>query len=303
MMQVRPDRFTRAIENVRGLLARRGSAPSPNVTLQFLLDRENAHRLPEMYRLGADIGVDRVAVGMVTPIPLERIAADRVLTNDDVELLRPGLREILEADRDRKLLQLDFPLPAANALLASLRNELGVAPEHVYTTAPSFREQNGQCFFAWYSATIRGNGDLYPCCMLLNPEYKPLGNLVTDPGFQQHWQGPAFGALREEMRDVMLTGGEVIYRPEDYPHLRVQCVQEGLCYLKNMFFRADAAFYEELGAALDVARPREVSITGTTDARRRQKLVLYARYHRFKDRTRPLRRWMKRHLRLPLTSE
>jgi hypothetical protein len=141
-------------------------------------------------------------------------------------------------------------------MLEEIKGMVGYgSPPALYPIAPSFREENGHCFFGWYTATVRGNGDLYPCCLLMSPDYKPLGNAINGR-FTDHWNGPAFTRMRREMREVFLAP-KVTYTPERFQVLRRQCVEPGMCYLKNMYFRGDEGFYRELGAALDEARHRE----------------------------------------------
>jgi len=141
-------------------------------------------------------------------------------------------------------------------MLEEIKRMVGYgSPPELYPIAPSFREENGHCFFGWYTATVRGNGDLYPCCLLMSPDYKPLGNAING-SFTDHWNGPAFTRMRSEMREVFLAP-KVAYSPERFQVLRRQCVEPGMCYLKNMYFRGDEGFYRELGAALDEVRHRE----------------------------------------------
>ena len=291
MMKVKSGTHERVLGHVRGLVAQRAAAGSnlPTVIVQFLIDRANYEQLPRMYRLGRDLGADRVVVGPVLEIPLDRVEQSALLRADETELLRPHLADILAADRDLGLLQLDFPYLTWNGLLAELRAQLEARPPAFRPTAASFQEKNGQCFFGWYTATVRGNGDLYPCCMLMNPTYKPLGNLLTGPQtFAEHWTGPAFTRLREEMREVLLRGGRMFFNPkifgkkkERFQVLRQQCVHAHQCGLKNMYFRGDDEFYAELGEALDQARSREVRFFGTPKQMARAAEVLWYRiYHR-----------------------
>jgi MoaA/NifB/PqqE/SkfB family radical SAM enzyme len=257
MMQVKPELFDKVLDNVRHLIAVRGDRQSPGIVLQYLLDRKNVERLEEMYELGRTLGVDRIAVNPVLEIPRERIDREVLLTPADIEIARPHIRRVLEADRDRNLLQIDFGISGWNAMLADVRRELALEPPNDYPTAASFREENGQCFFGWYTTTVRGNGEMYPCCLLQTPDYKPLGNAMQGSVSEQ-WNGPGFTRLREEMREVMLLGGEVVYRPSKFEAIRRPCVEKNLCWLKNMYFRADEDFYRELGEAMAAARKREI---------------------------------------------
>ena len=72
MLRVSPRIFDNVLANVRTLIRARGAASHPFVVVQFLLDRHNVARLPEMYDLGASLGVDRIAVNAVLDVPNER---------------------------------------------------------------------------------------------------------------------------------------------------------------------------------------------------------------------------------------
>jgi MoaA/NifB/PqqE/SkfB family radical SAM enzyme len=279
MMQVRPAIFDKVLANVRRFVEQRGRRPLPVVTVQFLIDRENYRRIPEMYELGRGLGADRITISPVQDIPLERIDHDVLLAPDDSVLVMPYFEQVLTADRDAKLLSLFGPYPAWNEALDRVRSRLataGPAP----AIAASFRERNGACFFGWYSATIRGNGDLYPCCLLMNPGYQPLGNALQAGTFQEQWRGKGFTRLRTEMREVLLRGGRMFWRKQRFQALTRQCVEPNACFLKNMYFRHDEQFYSDLDRALEQARKREVRWLGTPrQAWRAAEVLAYRCYH------------------------
>ncbi|MGH3090364.1 MAG: radical SAM protein, partial [Rubrobacteraceae bacterium] len=104
MMQVKPAIFDRVLENIRGLLAARDGTPYPSVVAQFLLDRANFEALARMYDLGRSLGVDRITVGTVLNVPLERIKPEILLHPFDAERLRPYLEKVLERDKEAGLL-------------------------------------------------------------------------------------------------------------------------------------------------------------------------------------------------------
>ena len=256
MMQAQPATFHRVTDNVRGLVQERSDADTPSVVVQFLIDRLNYRELPRMYDLGQSLGADRIAISNVVDIPLERINQERLLRPDDVNELRPYLAEILGRDKTHGRLQLYFPFQQWNVLMAELKQDAGYPPEEVrFPTAPSYQEKNGHCFFSWYTATIRGNGDIYPCCLLMLPDYKPLGNAINGK-FVDHWNGPAFTQMRKEQRQVFLDGDAARFDTTRDRVIRPQCVEYGLCWLKNIYFRGDEKFYAELGKAMDAARRR-----------------------------------------------
>jgi MoaA/NifB/PqqE/SkfB family radical SAM enzyme len=290
MMQVPESTFDRVLGNIRGLLAARGASRVPDVVVQFLIDRKNFARLPDMYRLGRSLGADRIAVNPVLEIPLERIDGDLLFDEKvDGEALRPHLEEVLRADREEGRLQIYFPFQAWNIMMDEIRRQIGAHSRETFPTASSFREIDGQCFFAWYTATVRGNGELYPCCMLLNPEYRPLGN-AREGTFESHWRGPAFSRMRWEMREVMLRGGRMFFHPSRFRALKRQCVEPSRCGLKNMFFRGDESFYADLRSELDAVRRREVRWIGTPrQVARAAEILAFRVYHGVKARLRRLR--------------
>ena len=255
MMQVKPPVFHKVLENIRRLVEIRGGADCPSIVVQFLLDRKNFEKLPEMYALGRSLGADRIVLAHVLEIPLARIDRPLLLAPQDAPAARPYLKQVLAADRDRNLLEVDFAVHGWNQMTQEIRNELSyptLLPAH--PTAPSFREENGHCFFGWYSATIRGNGDMYPCCLLMSPDYTPIGKLAGGK-FSDQWTGPGFTRERVEMRSVFLRNPKK-FEPETFKVIRKQCVEPGMCFLKNMYFRGDEDFYARLGRALEWARRR-----------------------------------------------
>lgn len=263
MMRVKPDTFDRVVENVERLVALRGERSQPALSIQFLLDTENYERLPEMYALGRRLAADRIAINTVLPIPNDRIAEERMLGPLDFPRVAPHFEQVLAADRGAGRLFVCFSYPQWNYEIDRMRERLEAPLPVLYPTAPSFREENGSCFFGWYSAAVRGNGDLYPCCMLLHPDYRPLGNVLEgEPGFGRHWRGETFDRLRREMRDLLLAGGRILYSKERFRTLGRACAVPGACAMKNMYFRGDEGFYRELGAVLDERRRAEVGWRG-----------------------------------------
>src|SRR4029077_13754092 len=231
MMQVKPAVFDQVLKNVRDLLEARGSSAYPAVVVQFLLDRRNLQDLPRMYELGRSLSPDRIAVSLVLDIPGQRIDPEILLGPHDGDALRPLLGEILLRDREAGLLQMYFPIHEWNATVAAIKAEQAYPAETLlFPTAPSFQEKNGQCFFSWYTATIRGNGDLYPCCLLMLPDYKPLGNALN--GRSVHaGRGPACTQMRHEQREILVAASEARSGPGRHPVIRRQRVDYGLCWL------------------------------------------------------------------------
>ncbi|HEX6899394.1 MAG TPA: radical SAM protein [Thermoanaerobaculia bacterium] len=301
MMRVKPALFDKVLENIRALVAMRGDSIHPSIVVQFLIDKANVHRLVDMYELGRSLGPDRIAINAVLKIPGDRIDPAVLLATDDRDAAAPLIEEVLRRDRDAGLLQIDFAIAGWNDTLNAVRQRLDAPAHNLYPIAPSFKTENGGCFFAWYTAAITGNGDIRPCCLMLHPTVKPLGNLHDGKSFAEHWNGPAFGKMRDEMREVLLMKQKTPYSPSRFEILKEPCVVEGLCWLKNMYFRGDAEFYAELDRQLQETRREEIRWTGTQKQRRRAAELFIQENPRVKkawdwcrERSRPLRKLLKR---------
>jgi MoaA/NifB/PqqE/SkfB family radical SAM enzyme len=316
MMKVKPALFDKVIENIKTLVEVRGDSIYPSIVTQFLIDRENVTRMVEMYDLARALSVDRIAVNAVLEIPRERIDRELLLRPEDADLAEPFVEELLRKDADAGLLQIDFAVWGWNKMMTRVRERVGIQPTNMYPVAPSFKDRNDGCFFAWYTAAITGNGDIRPCCLLLNPDVPPLGN-VHESSMTEHWRGPMFEKMRDEMREVLLRGGKVDYDPKRFQILKEVCVKPGLCWLKTMYFKFDEEFYAELDAKLEVVRKKEVRWIGTPkQIKRRADVFLYDHpkvreliggqrwrktYDWLRDSSRPLRVALKRRLHINLT--
>lgn len=302
MMKVKPALFDRVLDNIQTLVAMRGDSIHPSIVVQFLIDKVNLPRLVDMYELGRSLGPDRIALGAVLEIPFDRLDRGNLLTTDDRHAAEPLIEEILRRDQEAGLLQIDFPVAGWNDTINAVRGRLGTPVRNLFTTAPSFKQENGGCFFGWYTAAVTGNGDIRPCCLLLNPKVKPLGNVHETRSFAEHWNGPAFTTMRNEMREVLLMKHQAPYSRSRFQILQEQCVTDGLCWLKNMYFRGDEEFYAELEEKLAETRRKEIRWVGGTREQSKRAAVLFLQTHlRWKkawdwgrDRSRPLRKRLKK---------
>ena len=309
MMKVKPALFDKVVENIRNLVAIRGESVYPSIVVQFLIDQKNVDRLLDMYELGHSLGVDRVAINAVLEIPMDRIDRQVLLTPEDRTIAEPLLEEMLTRDRELGLVHVDFAISGWNEMLAGVRQRVNTTPHNMFQTAPSFKTENGGCFFGWYTATITGNGDIRPCCLLLNPNVKPLGNIHEGKNFAEHWNGPEFAKMRDEMREVLITKNRVPYSESRFAVLKPPCVVDGLCWLKNMYFRADEEFYAELDQRLEEVRRKEIRfVFGSNKARRRalqlfvqQRPRLKGAWDQIRERSRPMRIYLKSRVGIDLT--
>lgn len=303
MMQVKPAIFDRVLANVRELVRRRGDADLPLVTVQFLLDRDNAERVPEMVDLALSLPCDRLVLSTVQQIANQRVDDAVLLTPQDADRLRPLFEDLFRRDLGGCELEVNLAFRGLGEMVEAARQAAGAAAPEPFPTAPSFRDADGGCFFAWYSTTFTGNGDVYPCCQLIKPDGPVLGNVLTQD-FDEVWQGEGYRTLRGEMREVLVEGADRAHDPERFEVLDPVCHEPGLCWLKNIYFRADDAFYAELSAALDAKRAEHARVERLRGAARtltRRLPALAPAVDRARNASRPLRRWLKRRLGVRLT--
>jgi MoaA/NifB/PqqE/SkfB family radical SAM enzyme len=309
MMKVKPALFDKVVENMKNLVAIRGDSIYPSIVIQYLIDQKNVTRLVDMYELARSVGPDRVAINAVLEIPMDRIDRQVLLTPNDRYAAEPLIEEILRRDRDIGMLQVDFAIAGWNEMLNAVRARVNTPAHNAYPIAPAFKNENGGCFFAWYTAAITGNGDIRPCCLLLNPSVKPLGNVHDTPTFAEQWNGPQFAKMRDEMREVMLMKNRIPYSPTRFEIIKEPCVTDGLCWLKNMYFRADEEFYAELDQTLEKVRRKEIRwMFGGNKARKRAAELFIQEHPKLKnswdwlrERSRPARVFLKSRLGVDLT--
>jgi MoaA/NifB/PqqE/SkfB family radical SAM enzyme len=300
MMQVKPALFDKVLENIRNLIAIRGDSIYPSIVVQFLLDKKTC---TGSWRCMSSASRSRRTASASMRCWRFRWSG--------------SIRPYCSKRRSRHCHACWSRKSSAATKIAGSatrfrgerleRDVVGRARSCRHTRAQcvsavtAFKEENGGCFFAWYTAAITGNGDIRPCCLLLNPTVKPLGNIHDGRTFQEHWTGPAFTKMRDEMRDVLLMKGKAPYTEKRFEILKPQCVVEGLCWLKNMYFRYDEEFYSELDTALTQMRKRELH-------GRKRAIVFIESHPRVKrmydwgrERSRPLRRLLKKTLGINLT--
>ena len=96
MMGVGSACFDRVVENIRRLAVMKKSHPQTTIIVQFLVDRHNYRSVPEMYRLGRSLGVDKMLFNGLSYVE----AADR-MDESEVSALIGLYGRILEEDEYR----------------------------------------------------------------------------------------------------------------------------------------------------------------------------------------------------------
>lgn len=187
-------RFDKVIRNLRRLveLRRRRGVGIPTIQLNAVLMRSNLHELPDLVRLAADIGVDRLWLQALSHdfsdtadspdaeayVDIRRFAESEAVWADEAG--SPAEAEALaEAARLARELDLDFRFP-----------DDGSPPEPESPELP--------CDWPWDGAYVTHQGKVQPCCMVMGEDRAVLGDLTHD-SFDTIWKGPEYESFRAQL--------------------------------------------------------------------------------------------------------
>jgi radical SAM protein with 4Fe4S-binding SPASM domain len=176
----RPGQFGRVVANLRRLVEARGERALPVVKIVFVAMRRNIAELPDLVRLGADIGVDEVWVQNLShdfsdTDPAGQYAEMRAYARDESVAHDPRGEGLFEEAR-------------------ALGEQLGVR-----VRLPRHEEQPTQnCTWPWDGAYVTHRGEVQPCCMVMGSDRATLGHL-GDQSFEEIWDGPAYQEFRHRL--------------------------------------------------------------------------------------------------------
>lgn len=228
--------FEVVLNNIKYLTAerKRRGRPGPGVIQQFFVWKGNFAEIERAYELGLSCGADQIYLRDMSGLD----AGDR-MSNSELAQAGLAIERIKERDRENKL------------LLGFACEKIPVSAAPVQAAAP--RPRTEYCYIGWYSTVIRGNGDVLPCCMLSsNPDAKPLANLNNFSTFREIWEGEAYRALRQELREIAIGRGD--YQAVRHPcHTRPYCAVQYACpFIDNL---ARPKFYAAADRDLEPNRP------------------------------------------------
>ena len=101
----------------------------------------------------------------------------------------------------------------------------------------------------WLGMLVKADGYVYPCCCLLNPQTRPMGNIHAS-GLPSIWRNGAFRRMRRNMwalheavrkRDEARIGALPLPAP---------CKAHGICFLKSLPYLEDPQFCQEMDSWL-----------------------------------------------------
>lgn len=273
MMQTPARNFERVLANVENLLARRRKAKArgPQVTLQFLVWRENFRSIPQMYALARRLDVDAIIFNGLSLLREDQKMNDaeiaemlrlyeEIVRIDEFRRIRNigNFEHDISADINSMILRLSAERESKSRLSKAInffaRRDFSLAEKirhhrrmrRVRSSAgqPQFEEY---CSIGWYSMVVRSDGNVAPCCIL---QHRSLGN-VAHASVTDVWFSDAYQKFRAELTNIMKRGRNWTPSPDDRT-VEAGCGLQGtdLCPMKTFYFQSDPEFVTKLASAI-----------------------------------------------------
>jgi MoaA/NifB/PqqE/SkfB family radical SAM enzyme len=205
---MRGAQFSRIVDNLRQFLRVRDAIRGESghycrVTLQVTFLETNCHELPDMVRLAAELGVDRlkghhlwVHFPETAPLSMRRDRSSIARWNALVEKVITAADEFRRADGSRVRLEGIFPLASEGSAMVS----------------------GAKCPFLGQEAWVAWDGRFNPCCApdALRRTLGDFGNLY-ESDLLKVWQGSAYRELVQNYPSRRLCASCNMRRPDASP--------------------------------------------------------------------------------------
>lgn len=183
------DQLPRIVANLHQFVARHGRQARPRLSLWLVGMQENLHQLPDLVRLGAEIGVPEVY--------LQRLVyfGDHTRIADDATMVP---EQSLYGSLEETQAQLILECEELAADLGLLFRASGATTPHESVAVKDGHPWQG-CMRPWALMYITANGTALPCCIapFATTDYESiiLGNVFEKP-MAEVWSGERYQALR-----------------------------------------------------------------------------------------------------------
>lgn len=241
--------FHRAVEGIKALRAARDGAPPdsrPQIHLKFFLWKENLRCVQQMYRLGLELGADRIMINSISFLP-----PDLRMTPEELPSAKSNLLEVIAEDCRSDRPKLTFHLPeegdlqqfAVTEQARRLPTEFDLMPDVIKD-----EERCEYCHMGWYSATLAITGAIYPCCNFVGLPAKVMGNIHREP-LEAIWGGPAYRRFRREFRRLMLLRGEMEHSCRFDRFIEPMCIARRDCPFA--YYLCSSSFYRRVATEMN----------------------------------------------------
>lgn len=265
MMKTTERNFQRVLDNIRAIVAKRGKARTPRITVQFLVWRDNYKHVPEMYALARDLGVDEILFNGLSGLTPEQMLTmeqraelltlyKNVLAEDEFRYVRniSSYEYDISADVHRIVTELATARRAQSMTTRAIRffrrpGRFAEKAAHFVRMQMRIRRErhvndyDDACIIGWYSMLVRSTGDVGPCCIL---QGKKLGNIMNS-SVAEIWNGENYQRFREELSRI--RAARHAWSPDGTESIvEGGCGLSGPCPMRSYYYRADDRFAREL---------------------------------------------------------
>lgn len=238
-------------DNIRYLLDQRLrlGLTRPKIVQQFFLWKGNYEQIERAYDMAVELGVDNIYIR-----DMYGIAPEKVMNDAELHIAGENMKRLIERDKERGILIVGF---SNERILQEQKTHGDQYGDHVDGSrrVPLWRSEHPTrseyCYIAWYSTVIRGNGEVFPCCMLsATPGYTPLGNIKKTP-FMEIWNGANYAKLRSELREFAMNEGRFDSGKEHCFTYEFCSMRDACPFVKSL---ASPEFYTEVLGELEGER-------------------------------------------------
>ncbi len=233
--------FEKAIENITAMsaLVKETDSSELKIAIHFVVYKKTRDDLYRMYEIARDCGVRTIIFSW-----LSGIDESLYLTEEDFGPIKQAIRQIIIDNKQR--IGLDFNLSAYPEIYYYAYETMKeIYPEAEVPIVPK-KDYDEYCYIPWFSCAIRGNGVIFPCCMLMqDSSLEDLGNL-NNSSFQQLWLGEAFQKYRDEMYRVIMLRAKMNYDKQGFKYLSKYCTCKDGCSIAHDL--ADESFFKKTDA-------------------------------------------------------
>jgi MoaA/NifB/PqqE/SkfB family radical SAM enzyme len=243
--------FYLVLKNIECLIEEKklSNKENPLIILQFLINGENWKDMPEMLDLGKKLKADGVAFN-----PLCHWNERRDLFLEKKEEFLKVVKKVYGMDEDGIIWNLHTLIPEINLQIQDLREKYfkGKYPR-VSKMEINYNNLLTFCIFPWFAMHLKADGNVYPCCVLLIPSFKPFGNVYKN-SLKEIWEGKRFKNFRKKMSSFIKINKKANkYSNKISPKffsfyykyllkLPTFCTQPNSCFLKALPYLEDSSF-------------------------------------------------------------
>ncbi len=254
----REKNFYRTLENIKCLVEnkREKGVKNPKIALQLFVWDGAFGKLTYNTEMAYNLNVD---ILVFNPIFMYNNLSINI--REKCKDFLKEVEEVLRKDEKELISSLLTPYPEINEEISKIRREKFPSKYKEWNVKEeNFCSFEAICPFPWFLMHVKANGNVYPCCALLRPDFSPFGN-AKENSLKYLWNSKNYSSFRKLFKTWLEK--QRLY-PYDYSlvPLPVQCMAQRACIMKTLPFLDDREFFKEMdslckkGAKLEEIKKR-----------------------------------------------